>query len=108
MAKTLQQLLYEYDNQCKNPKLSELPYIWNKLERVSFDDSPTDYVALCRVLTTLNQLIIDHNELADKIVELTCYILNEALRNGKIFVATEYIEETKTLKFIFKGVVCNE
>ena len=65
MANTEKSLKLQEENNCLNPKISPLPFVWNRLAKLTFDDSPTDYIALCRCLTKLNDIVEEVNDFGE-------------------------------------------
>ena len=108
---TKKSLDWQYNNQGCNPKITVLPYIWNPISKLSFDDSPTDYVALARILNKQNEIIGDLNSLSESIASYICTVLNWAVQNDLIKLMANYNAEEEKLSLIIGSnseVVCNE
>lgn len=83
----------------------------NKILPLVYDESLSYYENICRFAQVLMKTIEEVNRISDEldnleenIVEITENVINEALADGKLFVKTNYIEDTKTLQFIFGKV----
>lgn len=90
---------------------NQLLYYCNKILPLVYDNSLSYYENLCKIADILQKVIIELSNLSDKvddidkhIIETVTKIVNEALQDGSIFLDTNYIEDTKTLEFIFKKV----
>lgn len=46
-----------------NPNISPIPINWNPINKISFEDAPTDYVLLCKSVDKLNEVINALNNL---------------------------------------------
>lgn len=88
---------------------NQLLYYCHKILPLVYDNSLSYYENLCKLANILQKTINELSKINDKvdnidknIVMLITKILNEAIQNGSILLDTNYIEETKTLEFIFK------
>lgn len=83
----------------------------HKILPLVYDNSLSYYENLCKIADILQKTIIELNNLKDNvdnidnhIEEIVNKVVNEALQDGSIFLDTNYMQETKTLEFIFKKV----
>lgn len=83
----------------------------NKILPMVYDESLSYYENICRLAQILLKTIEEVNRISDEldnleenIIEITENVINEALAEGKLFIKTNYIEDTKTLQFIFGKV----
>lgn len=83
----------------------------HKILPLVYDNSLSYYENLCRIADILQKVINELSKIIDKvddldknIEEIVTKIVNEALHDGSIFLDTNYVEQTKTLEFIFKKV----
>lgn len=88
---------------------NQLLHYCHKILPLVYDNSLSYYENLCKLADILQKTINELSKINDKvdnidknIVMLVTKILNEAIQNGSILLDTNYIEETKTLEFIFK------
>ena len=84
----------------------------HKVLPLIYDNSLSYYENLCKIANILQKVINELSNINDKvdnidknIEEIVTKIVNEALQDGSIFLDTNYVEQTKTLEFIFKKVV---
>lgn len=80
----------------------------NKILPLVYDESLSYYENICRLAQVLlktieetNRISAELDNLEENIVEITENVINEALSKGQLFIKTNYIEDTKTLQFIF-------
>lgn len=94
-----------------NKSCNPLLVYCNKILPMVYDESLSYYENICRLAQILLKTIEEVNRISDEldnleenIVEITENVINEALSEGKLFIKTNYIEDTKTLQFIFGKV----
>lgn len=76
-----------------DPTITPFPINWNRLNKIRFEDAPTDYILLCKLAEKYNEIVETTNSLEEAM---------EMLDNGQLLVELSYIAETKTLNMIFK------
>ena len=94
-----------------NKSCNPLLVYCNKILPMVYDESLSYYENICRLAHVLIKTIEEVNILDDKldrleenIIEITENVINEALSQGKLFIKTNYVEDSKTLQFIFGKV----
>lgn len=94
-----------------NKSCNPLLVYCNKILPMVYDESLSYYENICRLAQILLKTIEEVNRISgeldnleENIVEITENVINESLANGKLFIKTNYIEDTKTLQFIFGKV----
>ena len=94
-----------------NKSCNPLLVYCNKILPMVYDESLSYYENICRLsqlliktIEEINRISDELDNLEDNIEEITENVINEALAQGKLFIKTNYVEDTKTLQFIFGKV----
>lgn len=99
-------------NFIKNKYTTPLPFTINPLNKLTFEDAPTDYILLCKVAEKNNDVIDVTNTLQDAMEAFFKWVgenlynwaqdtMTGWLEQGIIKVDLKYTEETEALEMVF-------
>ena len=86
-----------------DPTITPFPINWNRLNKIRFEDAPTDYILLCKLTEKYNEIVETTNTLEDAIEQFMIWAY-ETLEDTAINKLNEWINDG-TLSNIFKQVV---
>lgn len=95
-----------------DPTITPFPINWNRLNKIRFEDAPSDYILLCKLTEKYNEIVVATNTLEEAMEQFFAWleenlgayateILMEMLDKGQLLVELSYIAETKTLNMVF-------
>lgn len=97
----------------KDPTITPFPINWNRLNKIRFEDAPTDYILLCKLTEKYNEIVESTNSLEEAMEQFFAWaqenlgeyaqnFLQQLLEDGKLLIDVNYVSDTETLQFIFK------
>lgn len=96
-----------------DPTITPFPINWNRLNKIRFEDAPTDYILLCKLVEKYNEIVEATNSLEEAMEQFFAWVeenlgtyareyLQQLLEDGKLLIDVNYVQETETLQFVFK------
>ena len=96
-----------------DPTITPFPINWNRLNKIRFEDAPTDYILLCKLTEKYNEIVEATNSLEEAMEQFFAWVeenlgtyareyLQQLLEEGKLLIDVNYVQETETLQFVFK------
>ena len=96
-----------------DPTITPLPINWNRLNKIRFEDAPSDYILLCKLTEKYNEIVDATNSLEEAMEQFFSWVeenlgtyareyLQELLEQGMLLIDVNYVQETETLQFVFK------
>lgn len=96
-----------------DPTITPFPINWNRLNKIRFEDAPTDYILLCKLTEKYNEIVESTNSLEEAMEQFMTWaqenlgeyaqnFLQQLLEEGKLLIDVNYVSDTETLQFIFK------
>lgn len=96
-----------------DPTITPLPINWNRLNKIRFEDAPSDYILLCKLTEKYNEIVDSTNSLEEAMEQFFAWaqenlgeyaqnFLQQLLEDGKLLIDVNYVSDTETLQFVFK------
>lgn len=96
-----------------DPTITPLPINWNRLNKIRFEDAPSDYILLCKLTEKYNEIVDSTNSLEEAMEQFFAWaqenlgeyaqnFLQQILEEGKLLIDVNYVSDTETLQFVFK------
>ena len=54
-----------------DPTITPFPINWNRLNKIRFEDAPTDYILLCKLTEKYNEIVEETNSLEEAMEQET-------------------------------------
>lgn len=86
-----------------DPTITPFPINWNRLNKIRFEDAPTDYILLCKLTEKYNEIVDSTNSLEEAMEQFMVWAY-ETLEDAAINKLNEWINDG-TLSNIFKQVI---
>lgn len=95
-----------------DPTITPFPINWNRLNKIRFEDAPTDYILLCKLAEKYNEIVEATNSLEEAMEQFFAWAqenlgeyaqtyLQQLLESGKLTIDVLYNNHTETLSFVF-------
>lgn len=95
-----------------DPTITPFPINWNRLNKIRFEDAPTDYILLCKLTEKYNEIVDSTNSLEEAMEQFFAWaqenlgeyaqnFLQQLLESGQLTIDVLYNAPTETLSFVF-------
>ena len=95
-----------------DPTITPFPINWNRLNKIRFEDAPTDYILLCKLTEKYNEIVEATNSLEEAMEQFFTWAqenlgeyaqtyLQQLLDSGKLTIDVLYEPKEETLSFVF-------